>query len=80
MIKKWNVDEVLRQVSSMKYAATDPNMTGWVQWPIKQDLYRLKWAIDQALDDCPTFVDEPEFLEEHNKQVMWKALNEKTNR
>jgi hypothetical protein len=80
MTRNCNVNEILHQISSMQYAATDPHMTGWNQWPVKQDLYKLKWAVDQALAKCPEFVDEPEFLEEHEKEVMWKKLNEKTNR
>jgi hypothetical protein len=80
MIKRWNVEEIQRQISSMQYAATDPRMDGFNTWPVKQDLYRLKWAIDHALEQCPNYVTEAEFLEEHEKEKMWKVLNEKTNR
>jgi hypothetical protein len=80
MIKHWNVEDIQRQISSMQYAATDPNMTGWVTWPVKQDLYKVKWAVDAALAKCPEFEPEHEFLKEHEKQQMWNTLSEKTNR
>jgi hypothetical protein len=80
MIKTWHPNDVIRQIHAMKWAATDPRMDGFVTWPIKQELYKIKWEIDSALANCPKYAGEEEFLEEHNKQVMWNTLNEKTNR
>jgi len=80
MTKNWNVSEILTQINSMKYAANDPHMTGWVCWPAKQDLYQIKWAVDEALAKCTEFEPEHEFLKEHEKQQMWNTLSEKTNR
>ena len=58
----------------MYYGATDPNMTGWVNWPCKQDLYRVKFAVDEMLKNTSTFADEAEWLEQLEKQQMWKVL------
>ena len=49
---------------------------GWNQWAIKQDLYKLKWLLDEIIADSPTFVDEENFLKEHSEKKMWKTLNE----
>ena len=49
---------------------------GWNQWAIKQDLYKLKFLLDEILARSPEFVGEAEFLEEHSKKKMWKSLNE----
>lgn len=80
MIITWNVKDIERQINSMQYAITDPRMDGFVTWGVKQDLYKLKWAVDYALSQCPNYAPEAEFLEEHEKDQMWKTLNEKTNR
>jgi hypothetical protein len=32
------------------------------------------------IEKCPIYAPEEEFLEEHNKQQVWKTLSEKTNR
>jgi hypothetical protein len=80
MIKRWSVEEILQQIGSMKYHVTDPYMDGFTTWPVKQDLYRIKWAVDAALEKCPEFAPEFEFLKEHEKQQMWDTLSEKTNR
>lgn len=47
---------------------------GFIQWEIKQDLYRLKWLIDDIIRQSPKFVDEEEFLNEHEKAEVWRAL------
>jgi hypothetical protein len=80
MIKKWNTDDIIRQIQTMRWSATDMRMDGFVTWEIKKELYKIKWAADEALGKCSTYVDEEEFLEEHEKETMWNTLNEKTNR
>lgn len=47
---------------------------GYTQWAIKQDLYRVKWLVDNILKDSPTFSGEEEFLKEHDQVVMWRTL------
>ena len=44
-------------------------------WPCKQDLYRVKFAVDEMLKNTGTFAGEAEWLEEQEKERMWKALN-----
>lgn len=47
---------------------------GYTQWEIKQDLYRLKWLIDNILEKSATFTEEEQFLRDHDKHVVWQAL------
>jgi len=61
----------------MYNGATDPYETGWNNWPCKQDLYRVKFSVDQMLKKASTFAGEQEWLEEQEKEKMWKALNDK---
>ena len=76
MTKDWNVDQVIGACQRMYYGANDPYVTGWNNWPCKQDLYRVKFAVDEMLKKTSTFAGETEWLEEHNKQQVWKTLNE----
>ena len=64
------------ECEKMYYRATDMRATGWETWPCKQDMYRIKWAVDEMLSQMPTYSVEDEFLEQHNKELVWKALNE----
>ena len=58
----------------MYFGATDPHVTGWVNWPCKQDLYRVKFAVDEMLSKTPKFTGEDEWLLEQEKEKMWKVL------
>ncbi len=79
MIIDWNVDRVIGECQKMYRGANDPYVTGWNNWPCKQDLYRVKFAVDEMLKNTSTFTGEEEWLEEHDKQQVWKALNEVRN-
>jgi hypothetical protein len=80
MTKNWNVDRVIGECQRMHLGATDPYVTGWNNWPCKQDLHRVKFAVDEMLANTATFSGEPEWLAEQqlerDQQKVWKALNE----
>ena len=52
-----------------------PYNDGYVQWGVKQDLYKLKWLLDEIMADAPTFSGEDEFLKEHEQTKMWRTLS-----
>jgi hypothetical protein len=74
MIHNWNVDQVISECQKMYYGATDQHMTGFVNWPCKQDLYRVKFAVDEMLANTSRFAGEDEWLLEQEQQQMWKIL------
>ena len=83
MIINWNVDKVISECQKMYRGANDPYMTGYVNWPCKQDLYRVKFAVDEMLKNTSKFSGEEEWLDEmqdeRDKKQVWKALNEVRN-
>ena len=74
MIIDWNVDRVIDDCQRMYHGANDPYVTGWNNWPCKQDLYRVKFAVDEMLKNTSGFAGEQEWLEQLEKQKVWKAL------
>jgi len=74
MTKDWNVNQVIDECQRMYHGATDLHMTGWVNWPCKQDLYRVKFAVDEMLSKIGQFSGEEEWLLEQEQQQMWKVL------
>jgi len=74
MTKNWSVDQIISQCRQMYYGANDPHMTGFVNWPCKQDLYRVKFAIDEMLAKTSQFSGEDEWLLEQEQQRMWNVL------
>jgi hypothetical protein len=53
-----------------------PNNDGFNQWMLKQELYKLKWLLDSILKDSPTFTEENEFIQEHEKQIIWRTIKQ----
>jgi hypothetical protein len=83
MIIDWNVNKIISDLQRCYFATTDPRMDGFVTWGCKQDLYRVKFAVDEMLKNTSSFSSEEEWLEEQRvereQKQIWKALNEKTS-
>lgn len=77
LIKNWNADNIISDLQRIYFATTDPRMDGFVTWGCKQDLYRVKFALEDMLKKCPTYHGEEEWLEERDKELVWRALNDK---
>jgi hypothetical protein len=58
----------------MYASAIDPYETGWNNWPCKQDLYRVKFAVDEMLRNTPGFAGEEEWLREQEAEHIVKIL------
>jgi hypothetical protein len=77
MIQGWDVDQVISECQKMHHGATDPYVTGWNNWPCKQDLYRVKFAVDEMLKNTSRFTGEDEWLLEQEQEKMWNRLKRK---
>lgn len=51
-----------------------PYNDGFVTWGIKQDLYQLKWMLDEMLKECPTYAPEQEWLKEQEQKKIIRYL------
>ena len=72
--KDWDMNAIRHQIWTMRHEATTPYNDGWVAFGVKQDLYRLKWQIDEALADCSSFAGETEWLLEQEQERIIKIL------
>lgn len=70
-----DMSSAVRTINSIKYDASDMRSDSYVQWGAKQDLWRLKWILDQALKDCPQFSIEDEWLREEEQKKIIKILS-----
>jgi hypothetical protein len=73
-MKDWNVEQIIGVCQRMYYGANDHNLTGWVNWPCKQDLYRVKFAVDAMLEKTGTFAGEAEWLKEQEANRIIEIL------
>jgi hypothetical protein len=70
-------NDVIWEIQKLGNKATDPNMTGWVNWPAKQELYKIYWAVKKQLNKCSNFVGEDEWIREHEEDVFLEKLEGK---
>jgi hypothetical protein len=79
MIQDWNADQIIRDLHRCAREMNDHYNDGYVQCHCKQDLYRVKFELDQLLKSSPHFSMEAEWLEQQQKRQVWKILNDKTS-
>lgn len=73
-IKRWNFADITQQIHAAARECSDSHNDGFTTWPIKQDLYQLKWTLDEALKRCPAFAPEKEWLVEQEKKKLIQIL------
>jgi hypothetical protein len=73
--KSWDIADVSRQINSACYECNDSRNDGFVSFGTKQDLYRIKWILEDALKRCPTFAGEDEWLREQEKKKVIRILS-----
>lgn len=67
-------DFIQNQLATARIELNSPYNDGYVQWSIKQNLYKIKWVVDGILNDSSTFAGEDLFLKEHEQVKMWHTL------
>lgn len=64
-------------IRSIAYDASVIKIGSDVQWGAKQDLWRLKWILDQAIKECPHFGStEDDWLREQEKKKVIRILKD----
>jgi hypothetical protein len=74
---KIDINSIAGQINSAAYESCSPYNDGFVGWGYKQDLYRLKWILEDALNRCSKYAPEEEWLREHDKKKVIKYLSKK---
>jgi hypothetical protein len=72
----YDIVRVLSEVRAAAYECSNSRNDGFVAWGVKQDLYQLKWILDDLLKDCPTFSPEAEWLKEQEQKKILKLLKD----
>lgn len=72
-----NINNALTYIWREYHNCTDPRMDGYTTWASKQRLYEIKFAVDEALEKCPTYVGEEEYLEDIKLKKAIRILSGK---
>jgi len=65
---------VMMQMTSAYSYIKSPHSDGFSAWYTKQELYEIKFVLDEILKQCPEFTGEQEWLEEQHKKRVWSEL------
>lgn len=66
--------DVIHWVYKLSRNVCDPRNDGFTAWCSKQDLYQLKFILDEAIANCPTFEPERGWLKEQEQKKIIKIL------
>jgi hypothetical protein len=64
--RQFDIISAIQVINSVAHDAR--NGYGDFAWGAKQDLYRLKWLIEEILNDCQKFTTEDAWLK-HQEQI-----------
>ena len=60
-----SVSEALKLIKRIKDEVNSHRRNIASQWDCKQDLYLIKWACEQAIEQCKTYKDEREYVKKY---------------
>jgi predicted patatin/cPLA2 family phospholipase len=72
--KDWDLNAMRHQIWMMRAEMNSGYNDGFTTWAIKQDLYRLKWLVDETLAQASTYAGETEWLKEQEQEKIIKVL------
>jgi hypothetical protein len=73
-IRDWDMNAIRHGIWMMRDEMNNPRNDGFVTWGVKQELYQLKWLVDQTLDEASTYAGETEWLREQEQQRILDIL------
>jgi hypothetical protein len=77
--KNWDVADIASQINTLALEINSSYNDGFTSWHCKQDLWRIKWLVDDALSRAPNFGDdETEWLKIQDQKKMWQTLKDNT--
>ena len=76
-IKRWDVDDIQRQINACSAQVYNSYNDGFTQWYCKKDLLAIKYQLDEILRTAPKFADdEEEFVNQLEQKIVWKRLKQ----
>jgi hypothetical protein len=73
--KNWTVPDITQQIHTIARECRSPYNDGYTGWYLKQDLYQIKFVLDETLRNCPDFGNtEKEWLTEQEQKRIIKIL------
>lgn len=70
--KNWSVSDITQQIHNISREGNSPYNDGYTGWYIKQDLYQIKFILDEVIKNAPSFGDTEEqwLIEQEKKRII----------
>jgi hypothetical protein len=73
----YDIIQTYQQIRAAGAECANPRTDGFIAWGVKQDLYQLKWYLDDLLKSCPEFSSiETDWLREQEQKKIIKILKD----
>ena len=72
----YDIVRALNEIRKAAYECSNGRTDGFVAWGIKQDMYQVKWMLDDLLKNCPTFTPEAAWLKEQEQKKIIRILKD----
>lgn len=76
-MNKTSIIDIRHYIEREVFYITDTRMDGYTTWGRKQQLYELKFYLDDMLKKCPKYAVEDEWLEEQHMIKVQRILEGK---
>lgn len=74
--KNWDLADIYNQIRSLSGTVNSRYSDGFTAFCAKQDLYQIKWFVDEQLKRSPKFSGEDEWLREEEKKKIVEILKD----
>jgi len=72
-MRRWG-PQVSNQVQAMCGELLDIYTDSYIAWDCKQELYKIKWMVDEALNKSSTYSGEEQWLKEQEQEKIIRIL------
>lgn len=73
---RYDIMEAYSQIRAAAAEMNDSRNDGFICWGVKQDLYQLKWFLDDILKNSSTFGPEEGWLREQEQKRIVRYLRD----
>ena len=74
MLKAWTVEQVYELCRRIRDATSERGRNDAWHWECKKDLYRIKWAAEQAISQCKQFDNEDQFIKSYEHRQLLETI------
>ena len=75
--KRWDVNDIINRIRHISSEANSGYTDGFTGFELKKELWLIKFAVDESLENSNRFVGEDEWLKEQQQEQLIKILKKK---